>query len=901
MLDKPPKNAGYLFRNLSCEGCLLEYKGAGFSQPDGSGRNNVLLVGEALGKTESYTGKPFVGAAGYQLNRTLKRTQLNRDDFKIWNIIACRPPNNRLVGTPWHDGAIDQCRQYLERVILDMKPKVIVPMGGVALKSILGISGIMDRRAPKRGYVYDLEIFGHSCLALPTMHPSYVLQGNAPLTWVQLHDLNKAVHLASNGEEPYHPEYLMHPSRSDVNLFVTKAGEAVGDDTWLTADIETARHTHEIERISFAYKAGHAITLPWKDEHLDNIQKLFQLSFPFLVFWNAPFDVPRLKDAGMVLKPKIYDAMQSWHFLQSDLPKALGFVSTFFTPLREWKSISDKEPERYSCIDSDAAITNCYGTRKKLIEEGRHDDFLRRQGLQVALNKMSASGILVDLTAKKRFKDRLGTENEALQAALQSHVPNEIKPVEERRVIKQKITCWRCRGVGKAIDVKSMKVTFKWLKENPDEERDWIYGIDPCVLCDGQKTITKNLPPSEGLALNGYTAVETSAGWRWQKTKPFLTNSKDQVLKYIQHNNHRVAKNKGKDTTEEKALRGLIRRYKKDPVYPLILKIRKVDKLVNTYLGPTYTPDEDSRLRTMYTQNPANGRLSSRNPNLQNLPNPKRAGADQMKNLLEFRRMFVASPGHKLVAIDKKGFEAVITGWFAKDDDYIRWASLGVHAILAWIVLHDQGKWDIPFDPAMPDGDIKATASEIKSKFGPTYDDCKHVTHLSNYGGTVFRIKHEYPESFPTMKKAQYIQDLYFQTIGKKIRQWQQSVLLEAHQKLYLETPWGWRRYFWDVYTSDGKWGSSAKDALAFLPASAACDIILDDIARVSEMPLMEEALRLQIHDELLYELPDDKYLNSRVRLLKKTMEHPVPQLDDLKIECEVSIGSDWGRMEDWK
>ena len=66
-------------------------------------------------------------------------------------------------------------------------------------------------------------------------------------------------------------------------------------------------------------------------------------------------------------------------------------------------------------------------------------------------------------------------------------------------------------------------------------------------------------------------------------------------------------------------------------------------------------------------------------------------------------------------------------------------------------------------------------------------------------------------------------------------------------------------------------------------------------------MPLMEEALRLQIHDELLYELPDDKYLNSRVRLLKKTMEHPVPQLDDLKIECEVSIGSDWGRMEDWK
>jgi hypothetical protein len=80
------------------------------------------------------------------------------------------------------------------------------------------------------------------------------------------------------------------------------------------------------------------------------------------------FDIPRLASKGMTFKPKHIDGMLAWHWLQSDVPKGLGFVSTFFTPFREWKSQSDSKPQFYSCRDADATFRNITAI-KELIKE----------------------------------------------------------------------------------------------------------------------------------------------------------------------------------------------------------------------------------------------------------------------------------------------------------------------------------------------------------------------------------------------------------------------------------------------------------------------------------------------------------------------------------------------------
>ena len=90
-----------LHKPLTCSGCPLYEapygKHIGFSYPCGDGTKGVMLVGEALGETEEKEGMAFVGKSGYFLFQQLQRAGIERDGFTIFNSIACRPPNNKLV------------------------------------------------------------------------------------------------------------------------------------------------------------------------------------------------------------------------------------------------------------------------------------------------------------------------------------------------------------------------------------------------------------------------------------------------------------------------------------------------------------------------------------------------------------------------------------------------------------------------------------------------------------------------------------------------------------------------------------------------------------------------------------------------------------------------------------
>ena len=133
----------------------------------GTGNKNATLmfIGEGPGADEDIQGIPFVGKAGKLMNLAFEAIGLKREDVYIANIVKCRPPSNR---NPEDDEAT-ACLDYLRNQVILVKPKIIVLLGSVALKNILGkeygITASRGKWIEKRGILY-----------MPTWHPAALLR-----------------------------------------------------------------------------------------------------------------------------------------------------------------------------------------------------------------------------------------------------------------------------------------------------------------------------------------------------------------------------------------------------------------------------------------------------------------------------------------------------------------------------------------------------------------------------------------------------------------------------------------------------------------------------------------------------------------------------------------------------
>jgi len=126
----------------------------------------IMLIGEAPGAQEVAYGEPFVGRSGQILNSALEEVGIDRAKLYITNAVSCRPPDNQ---TPTPE-EIQLCRGRLVEEINQVKPKLIVTLGAVPMRSVLKLNGIVKHHGQE---VYSEE-FG--CLVLPCYHPAFVLR-----------------------------------------------------------------------------------------------------------------------------------------------------------------------------------------------------------------------------------------------------------------------------------------------------------------------------------------------------------------------------------------------------------------------------------------------------------------------------------------------------------------------------------------------------------------------------------------------------------------------------------------------------------------------------------------------------------------------------------------------------
>jgi DNA polymerase len=126
-----------------CEKCPL-WESRTLAVPgDGRYTSKVMIIAEAPGKEEDETGKPFVGAAGRFLNKVLEGTGLDRGDFFITNTVKCRPPRNR---TPKAIEVGTCTSNYLFEQIELINPELVMLLGGVAAKTVLGVKSVNEAR-----------------------------------------------------------------------------------------------------------------------------------------------------------------------------------------------------------------------------------------------------------------------------------------------------------------------------------------------------------------------------------------------------------------------------------------------------------------------------------------------------------------------------------------------------------------------------------------------------------------------------------------------------------------------------------------------------------------------------------------------------------------------------------
>jgi DNA polymerase len=126
-----------------CVKCPLQASRTVAVPGDGKPSAAVMIIGEGPGGQEDKSGHPFVGAAGRFLDSVLEGTEMDRADFFITNIVKCRPPHNR---TP-KKNEVDTCTSnYLFEQIELVNPRLIMLLGGVAAKKLLGVASVNAAR-----------------------------------------------------------------------------------------------------------------------------------------------------------------------------------------------------------------------------------------------------------------------------------------------------------------------------------------------------------------------------------------------------------------------------------------------------------------------------------------------------------------------------------------------------------------------------------------------------------------------------------------------------------------------------------------------------------------------------------------------------------------------------------
>ena len=304
------------------------------------------------------------------------------------------------------------------------------------------------------------------------------------------------------------------------------------------------------------------------------------------------------------------------------------------------------------------------------------------------------------------------------------------------------------------------------------------------------------------------------------------------------------------------------------PIIEKILAYREYQKMLSTYVEPLLKlakQDEKSRIYTSFLQTgTATGRLSSKDPNLQNIPVRSELGR-------RVRDAFVAKEGYKLVSIDYSQIELRLLAHFSKDDALLEAFNQGVDIHMATAVKlfgEEEAKSKRNFAKSVNFGLLYGMGpKKLSAELGISQAEAKEI--IANYFA-----------SFPTVKH--FLEGI------------QEQVKIDG----YVETILGRRRFF-DYESANGMQKAAfMRESVNTVFQGSAADLIklsMNQIDGMIQDEKLDAFMLLQIHDELIFEIEE-----GQVEEVSKRFVHIMENIYELNVplECSVSVGESWGELK---
>jgi len=608
----------------SCEECGL-YKTCISPKmpPSGKGKLSILIVAEAPGKVEDEEGTQLVGASGQLLRSVLSELHLDLDrDFWKTNAIICRPKDN-ATPTPLQ---IASCRPNLMKTIDELKPKVIIPLGKIAMDSLVGfrmtgrLSGLS--MTDWQGCVIpDQELQTYIC---PTWHPSYILRNGGDEDTVlrkQIHDdIQQAVALAEN----YHPFYKTD-YESECYAIETKEEAINIINEMLTKDV-------------VAFDAETTGRKPYRDGHeivtVSVSDGLFSYSFPF-------FD-----DEAFRLKWK--------ELMQSDVKKVghnIKFDSLWVKVRGGFHNTESVWPE--SVVWDTMLAAHIIDNKKKV-------------NLKYQVYKtFGVAGYDNDIDA---YIEPVKKEEELYG----SNALNRIKEAPLDKLLKynalDSLFTYKLYEHQLSIVKKKMKKAIEFFTEGSlalahAEYNGIIYDVELSKQTEAR--IAKKMDVIEQIVLSSDELKS------WDKDKKFRVSAPGDIT-------HLLFDVLGYECTEEnktktgrpKSDADTLEQYKNIPIVSYVLDWRRWAKAKTTYFEGYAREAVNGLIHTTFNlHNVDSFRSSSDSPNMQNPPKHDDVVARMFRATVKPRK------GHRLIEYDYNSLEARIVATYNKDPHWIAYVS----------------------------------------------------------------------------------------------------------------------------------------------------------------------------------------------------------------------------------
>ncbi len=831
----------------------------------------IMLIGEAPRAQEVAYGEPFVGRSGQILNSALEEAGIERAKLYITNAVSCRPPDNR---TPTPE-EIQLCRGRLVEEINQVKPKLIVTLGAVPMRSVLKLNGIVKHHGQE---VYSEE-FG--CTVLPCYHPAFVLR-DPRRQHEFLQDIMRIPRLIDDSKPKAKTEYIvvdsfekLYQMRDDLKSLPAVAFDI--ETNGLNPFMEGANVT----AISFSGQYGKSYCVPlyyqaplFSSEFLGELATyLRNLSFSKS---SSTESIPT-KFTSLLQESSIAEELSKYRSSSKDYRKAVDSFIEELSSQRKYPVFSEEEinnlilPVLREILEDPA--------KELIAHNGKFDvQWLRyKHGFNIHLQfDTCIAHYLLDENSAHNLKQvasaytDIGNYAHDFQAYEDrfNRAPEELfyqYSCADADATYRLYTVFKPLLAEKKLD-KTFAMVMKFSESLTDVEYNGVK-IDQEALAKLDQEMSKVLEDITH-EIQTHTVIR-----EWEKIKDepveFNPNSNDMVREVLFDCLHLPVVKKTKTSAPSVDAETLEELAKYHDLPELLLRYRKQSKLLGTYIrGYWKYMSSDGKIHPNFNLVVARtGRLSSSNPNLQNLPSG---------NVKDIKRLFIPShPDWIMMNFDFSQIELRVMAMLSRDPVMTRVYQQGedIHTMTAQAIFKKK--------------DISKEERQMAKKlnFSILYGAGAEAT------ARLLGVTPEEAQSF--------IQSYFkrYKGVAKYIKLVQQ--IAEKNGVVY--SPYGRARRLPEAQmtTNESIKSKALREAVNHTIQSTAsdiCQIALAKINRDFKVKHLPANVILTVHDSIVVECHRD-YMQEVYHLVKSHMEGVKGKFITIPLVAEAEWGFNYGDM----